>query len=134
MSVYDDLILHISPDKFYVESLSATNVVLVIDRINYNIGLETNNGQIPAIATRWSLRKVVESLSKLFNFRKPIAGIVGIISLVSGPYLVVITRKAKLGALLGGQGELWKIVETEIISYARWESDFLWGDFSNFLL
>ena len=54
------------------------------------------------------------------NFRKPIAGIVGIISLVSGPYLVVITRKAKLGALLGGQGELWKIVETEIISYARW--------------
>ena len=134
MSVYDDLILHISPDKFYVESLSATNVVLVIDRINYNIGLETNNGQIPAIATRWSLRKVVESLSKLFNFRKPIAGIVGIISLVSGPYLVVITRKAKLGALLGGQGELWKIVETEIISYARWDFDFLWGDFSNFLL
>ena len=53
-------------------------------------------------------------------FRKPIAGIVGIISLVSGPYLVVITRKAKLGALLGAQGELWKIVETEIISYARW--------------
>lgn len=104
MSVYDDLILHISPDKFYVESLSATNVVLVIDRINYNIGLETNIGQIPAIATR-----------------KPIAGIVGIISLVSGPYLVVITRKAKLGALLGGQGELWKIVETEIISYARSE-------------
>lgn len=60
-------------------------------------------------------------LPKFYNFiRKPIAGIVGIISLVSGPYLVVITRKAKLGALLGGQGELWKIVETEIISYARW--------------
>ena len=52
MSVYDDLILHISPDKFYVESLSATNVVLVIDRINYNISLETNNDQIPAIASR----------------------------------------------------------------------------------
>ena len=52
MSVYDDLILHISPDKFYVESLSARNVVLVIDRINYNISLETNNDQIPAIASR----------------------------------------------------------------------------------
>ena len=62
-------------------------------------------------------------LPKFYNFiRKPIAGIVGIISLVSGPYLVVITRKAKLGAL-GGQGELWKIVETEIISYARWVMD-----------
>ena len=52
MSVYDDLILHISPDKFYVESLSATNVVLVIDRINYNVSLETNNDQIPTIASR----------------------------------------------------------------------------------
>ena len=53
-------------------------------------------------------------------YRKPIAGIIGVISLVSGPYLVVITRKARLGALPGAQGELWKIVETEIISYARW--------------
>ena len=52
MSVYDDLILHITPDKFYVESLSATNVVLVIDRINYNVSLETNNDQIPTIASR----------------------------------------------------------------------------------
>ena len=52
MSVYDDLILHISPDKFYVESLTATKVILVIDRINYNISLETNNDQIPAIASR----------------------------------------------------------------------------------
>ena len=131
MSVYDDLILHISPDKFYVESLSATNVVLVIDRINYNISLETNNDQIPAIASRlvavmWTetscqnkdLNHLNPSLFFL-NFRKPIAGIVGIISLVSGPYLVVITRKAKLGSLLGGHGDLWKIVETEIISYAR---------------
>jgi len=104
MSVYDDLILHISPDKFYVESLTATKVILVIDRINYNISLETNNDQIPAIASR-----------------KPIAGIIGIISLVSGPYLVVITRKARLGALFAGEGEVWKILETEIISYARSE-------------
>lgn len=52
MSVYDDLILHISPDKFYIESLTATKVILVIDRINYNISLETNNDQIPAIASR----------------------------------------------------------------------------------
>ena len=52
MSVYDDLILHISPDKFYVESLTATKVILVIDRINYNISLETNNDHIPAIASR----------------------------------------------------------------------------------
>ena len=53
--------------------------------------------------------------------RKPIAGIIGMISLVSGPYLLVITRKARLGNLLGASGEVWRIVETEIISYARSE-------------
>ena len=100
--VYDDLILHISPDKFFIESLTATQVVLVIDRISYDLSLQTNNGQIPPIASR-----------------KPIAGILGIIPLVSGPYLVVVTRKARLGALQGG--EVWRVVETEIISYARAE-------------
>ena len=101
-SVYDDLILHISPDKFFIESLTATQVVLVIDRITYELSLQTNNGQIPPIANR-----------------KPIAGILGIIPLISGPYLVVVTRKARLGSLQGG--EVWRIVETEIISYARSE-------------
>jgi len=101
-SVYDDLILHISPDKFFIESLTATHVVLVIDRISYELSLQTNNGQIPPVASR-----------------KPIAGILGIIPLVSGPYLVVVTRKARLGALQGG--EVWRVVETEIISFARAE-------------
>ena len=81
-SVLDDLILHISPDKFYVESLTFTESILVIDRISYEISLQASNGQIPSMASR-----------------KPIAGIMGIISLMSGPYLVVITKKARLGAL-----------------------------------
>ena len=81
-SVLDDLILHISPDKFYVESLTSTESILVIDRISYEISLQASNGQIPNMASR-----------------KPIAGIMGIISLMSGPYLVVITKKARLGAL-----------------------------------
>jgi len=100
--VYDDLILHISPDKFFLESLSSTQSVLVIDRITYEIVLQANNGQIPPVASR-----------------KPIAGLLGIISLISGPYLVVITRKARLGQVTGG--EIWRVVETEIISYARAE-------------
>ena len=60
-----------------------------------------------------------------------IAGIIGIISLVSGPYLLVITRKARLGALFAGEGEVWKILETEIISYARYVE---WWDFNKFRL
>jgi len=103
-SILDDLILHISPDKFYVESLTFTESVLVIDRISYEISLQASNGQIPNMASR-----------------KPIAGIMGIISLMSGPYLVVITKKARIGALQGGSGDVWRVVETEIISYARSE-------------
>ena len=75
----------------------------MIDRISGELGLQTNNGQIPGHASR-----------------KPIAGVLGIISLVSGPYLVVITRKARVGSLTGGL-DIWRIVETEIISYARSE-------------
>lgn len=101
-SVYDDLILHISPDKFFLESLSSTQSVLVIDRITYDITLQGSSGQIPPVASR-----------------KPIAGLLGIIHLVSGPYLLVITRKARLGQVAGG--EVWRLVETEIISYARAE-------------
>jgi len=101
-AVFDDLILHIAPDKFYLESLSSTQSVLVIDRITYEISLQANNGQIPPVASR-----------------KPIAGLLGMVSLISGPYLLVVTRKARLGQLCGG--EVWRVVETEIISYARAE-------------
>lgn len=101
-AVYDDLILHISPDKFFLESLSSTQSVLVIDRITYDITLQANTGQIPPVASR-----------------KPIAGLLGLINLVSGPYLIVITRKARLGQVAGC--EVWRVVETEIISFARAE-------------
>ena len=38
--------------------------------------VQTNNGQIPPVASR-----------------KPIAGLLGMVSLISGPYLLVVTRK-----------------------------------------
>jgi len=101
--LFDDLILHISPDKFYFESLTATQVVFVIDRITYETSLQSNNGQIPASARRI-----------------PIEGILGVVSLVSGPYLLVVTRKTRVGALDSGH-EIWRVTETEIISYARSE-------------
>ena len=46
-AILDDLILHISPDKFYVESLTFTKSVLVIDRIFYEISLQAGNGALP---------------------------------------------------------------------------------------
>lgn len=97
----DDLILHVTPDKFYVESLSEQQALLVVDRITHEVRYEVNTGRIPPIASR-----------------KPIHGILGIINLISGPYLIVVTKKARQGTLCGG-GDVWRIIETEIISFSR---------------
>lgn len=100
--ILEDLILHITPDKFFIESLSEPQVLLVIDRISHEINLQPNGGQIPPVASR-----------------KPIHGILGVITLISGPYLIVVTKKARQGSVCGG--EVWRILETEIISYSRAE-------------
>ena len=43
---------------------------------NISFYVQANNGQIPPVASR-----------------KPIAGLLGMVSLISGPYLLVVTRK-----------------------------------------
>eukprot|EP00088_Acartia_fossae_P049587 TRINITY_DN5474_c0_g1_i2.p1 TRINITY_DN5474_c0_g1~~TRINITY_DN5474_c0_g1_i2.p1 ORF type:complete len:593 (+),score=84.96 TRINITY_DN5474_c0_g1_i2:28-1806(+) len=100
--VYDDLILHITTDKFFIESFSEQQVLLVIDRISHELSLQPNKGQIPPVASR-----------------KPIHGILGIINLISGPYLIVVTKKVLQGVICGA--EVWRILETEIISFSRAE-------------
>jgi len=99
---HDDLILHITPDKFFIESLLEQQVLLVIDRISHEVNLQPNGGQVPPVASR-----------------KPIHGILGIINLISGPYLIVVTRKVRQGSVAGS--EIWRILETEIISFSRAE-------------
>jgi Phosphoinositide polyphosphatase (Sac family) len=48
---------------------------------------------------------------------KPICGIVGTLQLLAGPYLVIITKKHKVGSINGQT--IWQVVETEVISYTR---------------
>jgi hypothetical protein len=49
--------------------------------------------------------------------RKSIHGIIGIINLISGPYLIVITSKVRIGDI-NGQA-IYKVQTTDIIPYAR---------------
>ena len=49
--------------------------------------------------------------------QQSIRGIIGIIRLISGPYLIVITSKARVGDIHGQP--IYKIVSTELIPYAR---------------
>lgn len=48
---------------------------------------------------------------------KPICGIVGTLQLLAGPYLVIITKKDKVGTINGET--IWKVAEIEVISYTR---------------
>ncbi len=49
--------------------------------------------------------------------RRSIHGIIGIINLISGPYLIVITSKVRIGDI-NGQA-IYKVQTTDIIPYAR---------------
>ena len=48
---------------------------------------------------------------------KTIWGIFGIIRLTAGPYLIVITKKEKVGDICGHT--VWKVTDTEMYSYKR---------------
>ncbi|XP_063217317.1 phosphatidylinositol-3-phosphatase SAC1-B [Bacillus rossius redtenbacheri] len=97
--LYDNFMLYITPEKFYIEAVSGSEI-LVIDRVNQEISLQANHGQIPPTSSS-----------------KPICGIVGIIRLVAGPYLVVITKKTRVG-VINGQA-IWQATQTEMLSYPR---------------
>ncbi|XP_014783783.1 phosphatidylinositol-3-phosphatase SAC1 [Octopus bimaculoides] len=100
MAVHESLRLHITSEKFIIEAKdSVTNELLVIDRVTQEINLQVGS-QIPEAASV-----------------KPIYGILGIIRLVAGPYLIVISQKSKVGEINGHS--IWKITDTEIYSYKR---------------
>ncbi|XP_041376038.1 phosphatidylinositol-3-phosphatase SAC1-like [Gigantopelta aegis] len=101
MAVHESFLFHITSDKFIIEPrVDGVNELLVIDRVTQEISLTANDGQIPASA-----------------LTKTIYGIFGIIRLVAGPYLIVITKKIKVGEI--DNHSIWQVVDTEMHSYKR---------------
>ncbi|XP_053323299.1 phosphatidylinositol-3-phosphatase SAC1 [Spea bombifrons] len=98
--VYENLKLHITPERFYVEACdNGTEDVLSIDRVSTEVSLTVKNDIPPSAITR------------------PIHGILGTIRLVAGMYLIVITKKKKVGDLL--QHAIWKASDFDVISYKK---------------
>jgi len=97
---HESMNLYITNEHFYVQPLDSKADILLIDRGTQEISLERDPGLIPASA-----------------IIKNIYGIVGIIRLVAGPYLVVITNRAKVGEINGKA--IWKVAKTEILPYKR---------------
>lgn len=97
--IFEDLIFYSTDDKFFIEA-SQSKQLLVIDRLSEEISLEFNKGQIPFSASQ-----------------KPIFGIVGIIHLIAGPYIIIITKRLKVGTL--NKQTIWRLVDTEFVPYTR---------------
>jgi len=72
--VYDNLRLHITNDSFYVEVLNAgSHDVLVLDRINFDINLQSNRQDIPpSLAESKVSFWVLMCVLHLIRFVKPI--------------------------------------------------------------
>ncbi|KAL6457529.1 hypothetical protein MHYP_G00344920 [Metynnis hypsauchen] len=99
-TAYERFNLHATPEKFYIEACDdGSNDVLVIDRVSTEMTLTGIKDIPPSGVTR------------------PICGIMGTIRLVAGMYLIVITRKRKVGNLFGHT--VWKAVEFDMISYKK---------------
>uniref|UniRef100_A0A668U5L7 SAC domain-containing protein n=1 Tax=Oreochromis aureus TaxID=47969 RepID=A0A668U5L7_OREAU len=99
-NTFQSFSLHITPEKFYIEACDDGSVdVLAIDRVSTEMTL-TVRKDVPASAET-----------------RPICGLMGTIRLVAGMYLVVITKKRKVGDLLGHA--VWKALDFDVISYKK---------------
>ncbi|KAB1263822.1 Phosphatidylinositide phosphatase SAC1, partial [Camelus dromedarius] len=91
---------HITPEKFYVEACDdGANDVLIIDRVSTEVTLSVKKDIPPSAVTR------------------PIFGILGTIHLVAGNYLIVITKKKKIGEFFNHV--IWKATDFDVLSYKK---------------
>uniref|UniRef100_A0A4W3ICJ1 Phosphatidylinositol-3-phosphatase SAC1 n=1 Tax=Callorhinchus milii TaxID=7868 RepID=A0A4W3ICJ1_CALMI len=91
---------HTTPEKFYFEACDdGANDVLAIDRVSNEIMLTVKKDIPPSAVTR------------------SVYGIMGTIRLVAGMYLIVITKKQKVGDMF--THPIWKATEFDIISYKK---------------
>lgn len=97
--VYNDLTLYITPEKFYIEPKNGDEL-LVIDRASEVPTLQRNAGQIPSVSSR-----------------QDFCGLLGSITLLAGPYLVIATQRDLIGYIAGHP--IWKLVKTELVPYSR---------------
>ncbi|XP_050520427.1 phosphatidylinositol-3-phosphatase SAC1 [Daktulosphaira vitifoliae] len=96
LMVYDHFNLYICPDNIFIEPIQNTDILLNIDRIDFTYKKEVNNGQIP----------------KDCNHQQ-IFGLLGIIKLLVGPYIVIIKGKKLIGKISGH--DIWQLIDVDLI-------------------
>lgn len=97
--VYDKFVLYSTPEKYIIEPSQTSDKSLVIDRVSKEISLSAKPDIPPHAVSR------------------VIYGIVGIVHLLAGPYLIVVVERRRVGDINGQV--IWRIKATEAYSYTR---------------
>ena len=103
--------LWMAPDKFYVTTDVNSDKMLTIDRTTYAIELISNQSSGTSIA----------NLVGLGGNRRSIVGLLGIIQLVSGPHLIVATKKLKVGHITTENHAIWRLDESVVVPFSKSE-------------
>ena len=102
--LYSSLHLFHTPDAYLVSSSSGVSGrFLVVDRVTRDLSI-ADGVTVP-----------IDRVSKT----EELHGIIGVVELVSGPYLVVVRRRRKLGDLTHSNHSCFELTEADILPYCR---------------
>lgn len=97
-AIFDDMNFYITPDRFYIEPRGSDEFI-IIERLNGNISLHVENSK--------------EKLPLHFYDQRNICGILGLIRLISGLHLVVVTHRICIGLIDGHP--IWQMAGFDVI-------------------
>ncbi|XP_055604913.1 phosphatidylinositol-3-phosphatase SAC1 [Uranotaenia lowii] len=97
LDVHDDMNFYITPESFYIEP-NGKSEVLIIDRVSRKSSLQVKTNQLP----------------HGIQIRK-ICGILGVIKLISGYHLIVVTHRIFVGII--NSHVIWRLAGFDIIPF-----------------
>ena len=102
--LYSSLHLFHTPDAYLFSSSSGVSGrFLVVDRVTRDVSISDG------------LTVSIDRVTKT----EEIHGIIGLVELVSGPYLVVVKRRMKLGDLTHANHPVYELAEADVLPYCR---------------
>lgn len=124
-----DIVLWTIPEKFFISSEDYPSKLLVIDRSVSQLFIEfvdVNNRPISVSVDIYNYRVTSQATVEPYKHqipsivgRKSIAGLLGVINLVSGPHLVVAQSKIKIGHLTAYNHIIWRLDGVSVLPFAR---------------
>ncbi|KAF2361297.1 SAC domain [Trinorchestia longiramus] len=99
--VHEELLFHCTDYAFYLEPVNPPGQpMMVIDRVTHEVAVHDNKGQVPLEATC-----------------KTVYGVLGMIHLISGPYLILVSSRSKVGTL--HRQTIWKLEAVDVVPFSR---------------